>query len=80
LLQGPSKKRKVASGQSQSRRILKRYPVKKVKEGAADREVIPIPFLGDDDVELSEQDRDVFMAYGDAISFLDKLDHKGISR
>jgi nucleolar complex protein 3 len=79
LLQGPSKRQKVV----QSNRVAKKYPIKlkKIKEKAADRGVIQIPSTGDhDDVELSEQDHEVLKVYGGAVSFLDNLDHKGISR
>jgi hypothetical protein len=41
---------------------------------------IPIPVVGGDDAELSDQDLAVFDAYGGAAAFLDNLDQKGIAR
>lgn len=71
-LQGPSKKRKIAS--------TKNYPIKP-KEKAAHKATIPIP--NDDsagEIELSDQDLELLETYGNAVSFLDNLDQKGIAR
>jgi hypothetical protein len=43
------------------------------------RDIIPIPER-EDEVELSDQDLDVLEEYGNAASFLDKLDRDGISK
>ncbi|KAF5380844.1 hypothetical protein D9615_003924 [Tricholomella constricta] len=80
---GPSKKRKLSS-KTALQSGPKKYNIKpkeKGKEKAANRGIIPIPVLDDqEDLELSEQDLDVFEEYGGAASFLNALDHKGISR
>lgn len=68
--QGPSKKRKIA-------------PTKKIgsKEKAAHKATIPIPNAdGTGEIELSDQDLELLETYGNAVSFLDNLDQKGISR
>ena len=53
----------------------------KGKERASDKSTIPIPTcLNDDDTPLSDQDLNLLEEYGEAIGFLDALDHKGIAR
>lgn len=53
----------------------------KGKAKAAAKEIIPIPAQNnDEDVELSEEDLDVFEEYGPALAFLNRLDEKGIAR
>lgn len=55
--------------------------VKEVKkEKAADRGIIPIPNMSDDDVDVSDQDMDVLAEFGGAATFLKGLDKKGIMR
>ncbi len=49
------------------------------RERLADSGKIPIPYLQDDDVELSDQDMEMLEEFGGA-SFLDKLDRNGIMR
>jgi len=51
------------------------------KDKLADRGFIPIPNLNDDlDVEVSDQDMGLISEFGGAVSFLNKLDNKGIMR
>jgi hypothetical protein len=52
------------------------------KEKAADRGIIPIPNLAEDDenIELSDQDIALFADFGQAVGFLKKLDHEGLMR
>ncbi|KAG5643474.1 hypothetical protein DXG03_000862 [Asterophora parasitica] len=80
--QCPSKKRKLSSKPApQEPKKYNIKPKEKGKEKAADRGTIPIPTPEDeDDLELSDQDLEVFEEYGGAASFLNALDHKGISR
>ncbi|KAH9951376.1 nucleolar complex-associated protein 3 [Amylocystis lapponica] len=81
--QGPSKKRKLAPGKEEGGRKKKAAVKAKVKgkEKAADRPTIPIPNqVDDEDVELSDEDLDMLEEYGDAVSFLGRLDQKGIAR
>ncbi|KAG6890726.1 hypothetical protein C0995_005099 [Termitomyces sp. Mi166 len=80
---GPSKKRKLSSKPGKQLG-LKKYPTKlkeNGKEKLSDRGTIPIPNADDaDDIDLSDQDLDVFKEYGGAASFLTSLDKKGITR
>ncbi|KAG6868376.1 hypothetical protein C0993_004022 [Termitomyces sp. T159_Od127] len=82
-LLGSVKKRKVSS-KSGAHSRPKTYPTKPKenrKEKLSDRAIIPIPNDNDeDDVNLSDQDLEVFEEYGGAASFLTSLDKKGISR
>ncbi|KAG5654528.1 hypothetical protein H0H81_001169 [Sphagnurus paluster] len=84
ISQEPSKKRKLSTKSAPTQLVRKKYNIKpkeKGKEKAADRGIIPIPTLDDrEDLELSDQDLEVFEEYGGAASFLNALDHKGISR
>lgn len=75
----PSKKRKVTTSlQPLSKKRQSDVPR---KEKFADRGIIPIPVHeNEEDAELSDGDVDVLNEYGNAVSFLDKLDHKGILR
>ena len=58
-----------------------KHPAAKGKERASDKPTIPIPTgLDGDDVPLSDQDLNLLDEYGEAIGFLDSLDHKGIAR
>lgn len=50
------------------------------KEKAADRGIIPIPNMNDDDVDVSDQDMEVLAEFGGAATFLHSLDQKGIMR
>ncbi|KIP09121.1 hypothetical protein PHLGIDRAFT_116684 [Phlebiopsis gigantea 11061_1 CR5-6] len=76
---GPSKKRKVAKSSEGAKKNVKAKG--KEKEKAADRGVIPIPVRGDgDEVELSDDDMDMLEEYGGAVSFLSRLDEKGIAK
>ncbi|TFK76480.1 NOC3p-domain-containing protein [Pluteus cervinus] len=52
----------------------------KGKKKALRQTIIPIPSQEEDDVQLSEQDHDLFDEYGQATSFLENLDQKGIAR
>ncbi|KAJ8078746.1 hypothetical protein PM082_013029 [Marasmius tenuissimus] len=55
----------------------------KSKERAADRDIIPIPNVGDEEDEdagLFEEDLKLLEQYGNAADFLGSLDQKGISR
>ncbi|KAI8998713.1 nucleolar complex-associated protein 3 [Trametes punicea] len=73
IAQRPSKKRKVAEDGKAAKA--------KGKERASDKQIIPIPNQGDeDDVELSEDDLGLLEQYGPAVSFLQRLDEKGIAR
>ncbi|KAG5727683.1 Nucleolar complex protein 3 like protein [Termitomyces sp. T112] len=80
---GPSKKRKLSS-KSGTRLQPKNYPTKlkeNGKEKLSDRGMIPIPNVDDaNDIDLSDQDLEVFKEYGGAASFLTSLDKKGIAR
>ncbi|KAI0093628.1 nucleolar complex-associated protein 3 [Irpex rosettiformis] len=73
---GPSKKRKLSSGVTESGKKSKA----KGKQKAADRGVIPIPALDDDGVELSDDDMDMLEEFGSGAAFLTALDEKGIAR
>ncbi|KAG6911501.1 hypothetical protein DXG01_014575 [Tephrocybe rancida] len=81
--QAPSKKRKLSS-KSGSQPGPKKYlikPKEQGKEKLADRGIIPIPEDdAADDIDLSNQDLEVFEEYGGGASFLGSLDRKGISR
>ncbi|CAK5277429.1 unnamed protein product, partial [Mycena citricolor] len=65
-------------------RAPQKYNVKpkdKNKQKAADRGMIPVPAnASDDEADLSDQDVELLEEYGDALSFLDGLDQKAISR
>ena len=74
--QSSSKRRKVSAG-------ISKHPATKGKERATDKATIPIPTNLDEDegdVSLSDQDLNLLEEYGDAVGFLDSLDHKSISR
>ncbi|KAF8894583.1 nucleolar complex-associated protein 3 [Infundibulicybe gibba] len=72
-----AKRRKVAQDSSRSKKAATKP---KDKEKASERRTIPIPNVDDEDVLVSDQDLDVLETYGGAASFLNALDHKGISR
>lgn len=57
----------------------KKKPVEKGKEKAADRGIIPIP-EPEHAADLLEDDLEGFDDFGDAASFLGKLDRNGIMR
>ncbi|KAH9484302.1 Nucleolar complex protein 3-like protein [Psilocybe cubensis] len=80
-IKASSKKRKLNDGKQKSvKASVKSKSAEPKKEKAADRGVIPIPNLSDDDVEISDQDMDVLAEFGGAASFLKSLDKKGIMR
>ncbi|THH01412.1 hypothetical protein EW026_g1281 [Hermanssonia centrifuga] len=80
-IQGPSKRRKVTATKSKnSFEGAKKKPKAKGKDKAADRGIIPIPAVIEEDVELSDEDLDLLEEYGNAASFLNRLDEKGIAR
>ncbi|CAK5264565.1 unnamed protein product [Mycena citricolor] len=83
---GPSKKRKLGPAKQPSKQVgpPKKYNVKpkdKNKQKAADRGMILVPAnASDDEAYLSDQDVELLEEYGGALSFLDGLDQKAISR
>lgn len=80
VMQGPSKKRKVAPANAAQEGAKKKAKAKG-KDKAADRGIIPIPAAREgDDVDLSDEDLDMLEEYGDAVSFLGHLDVKGIAK
>ncbi|TFK42615.1 nucleolar complex-associated protein-domain-containing protein [Crucibulum laeve] len=79
--QGPSKKRKLSGKFSTQKNKATKDKSKAKVEKAADRGIIPIPSLeNQQDVDLSDQDMEVLQEFGQAASFLERLDHKGIMR
>ncbi|KAI0934378.1 hypothetical protein AcV5_006236 [Taiwanofungus camphoratus] len=84
-IQGPHKKRKIVTAKAVAEKPGKKRQSSKTKDKgkakAAAKEIIPIPAQNnDEDVELSEEDLDVFEEYGPALAFLNRLDEKGIAR
>ena len=88
VVQGPNKKRKTVSSSAAKtgdRDARTRKQASKTKDKgkakAFERITIPIPSRNDDgDAELSEEDLDLLEEYGSAVSFLQRLDEKGIAR
>ncbi|KAF8163270.1 nucleolar complex-associated protein-domain-containing protein [Crassisporium funariophilum] len=80
--QGSSKKRKLNNGKQQknSKNSKNSKGDAKGKDKAADRGIIPIPNMNDDDIDLSDQDMDMLGDFGEAASFLNKLDRNGLMR
>ncbi|KAJ3546953.1 hypothetical protein NM688_g5457 [Phlebia brevispora] len=76
---GPSKKRRVDDSKD-TRNVKHKTSKAKGKEKAADRGFVPIPVRDDEEFELSDGDMQLFEEYGEAASFLNKLDEKGIAR
>lgn len=78
VLQHPSKKRKL--NKTHTKPSTKTKGVAKKKD--AIKETIDIPDIDVEDEEgvLSDQDMDLLDTYGGAVTFLDSLDRKGISR
>jgi hypothetical protein len=75
-----SRKRKLKHDQPRQKKRRKESSAQnKRKEKAHERELIPI-VNGREDMELSDQDFEVFDTYGDAATFLNRLDQKGLSR
>jgi hypothetical protein len=77
-LQGPSKRRKLSKSVNikGSQTSGGRGKVK-----AADRGIIPLPSLDNtNEIELSDEDLEVFKAYGGAATFLDHLDQTEVAR
>ncbi|PPQ78071.1 hypothetical protein CVT25_015605 [Psilocybe cyanescens] len=74
-----SKKRKLNDGKHKSMKTSSKAKEVK-KEKAADRGIIPIPNMNDDDVDVSDQDMEVLAEFGGAATFLHSLDQKGIMR
>lgn len=82
--QGPSKRRKIHTALKTSNKPGKLSAKGKGTEKASDRKTIPIPIVPrddeDEDSALSDQDLELLEEYGDAASFLNRLDQTGISR
>ncbi|EMD38522.1 hypothetical protein CERSUDRAFT_73003 [Gelatoporia subvermispora B] len=82
--QRPTKRRKVSKAKdtlavSGNKRSTAKA---KGKEKASERATIPIPAVqaNDEEAELSEEDLDLLEEYGTAVTFLNRLDEKGIAR
>ncbi|THH12644.1 hypothetical protein EW146_g7505 [Bondarzewia mesenterica] len=79
--QGASKRRKLSQTETQGKPTTAKNAKSKGKERAFKRETIPIPNQGAEyEPELSDQDFELLDEYGAAVSFLDRLDEKGIAR
>jgi len=82
--QSSSKKRKLNNGKYKSNKALskgKGQEKEPKKEKAADRGIIPIPNLNnDEDTDISDQDIGLLSEFGEAAGFLKSLDRKGIMR
>ncbi|KAK7693590.1 hypothetical protein QCA50_003159 [Cerrena zonata] len=76
-LQGPAKKRKIAS-------TSEKHPKSKGKgkeKAVVNKDYIPIPTgLAEDEIDLSDQDLEFFEEFGGSAGFLTSLDEKGIAK
>lgn len=83
MLQGPSKKRKLAPASQNTHQKNVPKPKAKGKEKASNRNTIPIPsqtINSEDDSGLSDEDLEFLEEYGGSAAFLHNLDQNGISR